>query len=216
MPSKAEIWALIIFGILFLLIGFVSGIFTYLGLLLIGAGLYLGLRPGGILRKEQVLESWGMLIENGQGKYDKVFQDTENFIEESKAPSLETWKDKMSPGIIGSFFGEKRDFLVVKAQQNSMLKPYQIFVGVRDYGNNLDVSWHLTYRPSILEALIGAFRSKSSIALDELDLFELQDLEAYTTVCHHSTLKAVGNLMLALDQDPSKIDRKSRGFLGIS
>ncbi len=40
MPSKAQIWALIIFGILFLLLGFVSGIFTYLGLLLIGAGLY--------------------------------------------------------------------------------------------------------------------------------------------------------------------------------
>ncbi|VVB84958.1 Uncharacterised protein [uncultured archaeon] len=217
MPSKAEIWALIIFGILFLLIGFVSGIFTYLGLILIGAGLYLGLRPGGILRKEQVLESWGMLIENGQGKYDKVFQDTENFIEESKAPSLETWKDQMAPGIIGSFFGEKRDFLVVKAQQSSMLKPYQIFVNARDYGNNLDVSWYLTYRPSILEALLSLFRlGGSALALSELDLFELQDLTAYTTVCHHSTLKAVGKLMLALDQDPSKIDRKSKGFLGIS
>ncbi len=217
MPSKAEIWALIIFGILFILIGFVSGIFTYLGLLLIGAGLYLGLRPGGILRKEQVLESWGMLIENGQGKYDKVFQDTENFIEESKAPSLETWKDKMAPGIIGSFFGEKRDFLVVKAQQSSMLKPYQIFVNARDYGNNLDVSWYLTYRPSMLEALLSLFRpGGTALALTELDLFELQDLNAYTTVCHHSTLKAVGELMLGLDQDPSKIDRKSRGFLGIS
>jgi hypothetical protein len=217
MPSKAEIWALIIFGILFLLIGFVSGIFTYLGLLFIGAGLYLGLRPGGILRKEQVLESWGMLIENGQGKYDKVFQDTENFIEESKAPSLETWKDEMAPGIIGSFFGEKRDFLVVKAQQSSMLKPYQIFVNARDYGNNLDISWYLTYRPSILEALLSLFRpGGTALALSELDLFELQDLTAYTTVCHHSTLKAVGNLMLGLNQDSSKIDRKSRGFLGIS
>ncbi len=217
MPSKAEIWALIIFGILFLLIGFVSGIFTYLGLLLIGAGLYLGLRPGGILRKEQVLESWGMLIENGQGKYNEVFQDTENFIKESKAPSLETWKDKMAPGIIGSFFGAKRDFLIVKDQQSSMLRPYQIFVNARDYGNNLDVSWYLTYRPSILEALLSLFRpGGTALALTELDLFELQDLTAYTTVCHHSTLKAVGKLMLALDQDPSRIDRKSRGFLGIS
>ncbi len=216
MPSKAEIWALIILGVLFLLIGFVSGIFTYLGLLLIGAGLYLGLRPGGILRKEQVLESWGMLIENGQGKYNEVFQNTERFIRESKAPSIEVDKGEMAPGIIGGLLGTKRDFLRVKDQGNSILSPYQIFVGARDYGNNLDVSWYLTYRPSIFEALIGAFRSRSSLALDELDLFELQDLEAYTTVCHHSTLKAVGNIMLALNQDPTKIDRKSRGFLGIS
>ncbi len=217
MPSKAQIWVLIIFGILFLLLGFVSGIFTYLGLLLIGAGLYLGLRPGGILRKEQVLEDWGTLIENAQGRSNEVFQDTENFIEESEAPSLETWRDKMAPGIIGSFFGTKRDFLVVKDQQSSMLKPYQIFVGVRDYGKNLDVSWYLTYRPSLLEALLSLFRSSgSAIALTELDLFELQDLTAYTTVCHHSTLKAVRNLMLALDQDPSKIERKSKGFLGIT
>ncbi len=217
MSSKAQIWVLVIFGILFLLIGFVSGIFTYLGLLLIGAGLYLGLRPGGILRKEQVLEDWGTLIENAQGRSNEVFQDTENFIEESEAPSLETWRDKMAPGIIGSFFGTKRDFLVVKDQQSSMLKPYQIFVGVRDYGKNLDVSWYLTYRPSILEAFLLLFRPGTSVfALSELDLFELQDLTAYTTVCHHSTLKAVRNLMLALDQDPSKIERKSKGFLGIT
>jgi hypothetical protein len=217
MPSKAKIWALIISGILFLLIGFVYGIFTYLGLLLIGTGLYLGLRPGGILRKEQVLENWGMLIERGQGKYNEIFQDTENFIRESKAPALETRKDKMAPGIIGSFFGAKRDFLLVKDLQSPMLRPYQIFVGVRDYGDNLDVSWYLTYRPSILEALLSLFRpGGTALALSELDLFELQDLTAYTTICHHSILKAVGNLMLALDQDTSKIDRKSKGFLGIS
>ncbi len=217
MPSKAEIWALIIFGILFLLIGaLLSDFLYYSGILLIGAGLYLGLRPGGILRKEQVLESWSILIENGQGKYDEVFQDTEDFIKESQAPSLETSKEKMSPGIIGSFIGAKRDFLMVKDRQSSMLSPYQIFISVRDYGNNLDVSWYLTYRPSLFEAFISLFRSRSALALDELDLFELQDLTAYTTVCHHSTLKAVGKLMLALNQDPSNIDKKSRGFLGIS
>ncbi|KCZ70298.1 hypothetical protein ANME2D_03414 [Candidatus Methanoperedens nitroreducens] len=216
--SKAQIWALIVFGTLLLLIGsFVSDILFYLGLILIGAGLYLGLRLGGILRKEQVLDSWGMLIENGQGKFNEIFKDTEDFIKESKAPSLGIRKEKMSPGIIGSFFSAKRDFLMVKDQQSSMLSPYQIFINARDYGNNLDVSWYLTYRPSLFEALLLLFRpGASSIALSELDLFELQDLTAYTTVCHHSTLKSVGKLMLALDQDPSKIERKSKGFLGIS
>lgn len=215
--SRAQIWGLIGLGILFLLIGLLSGIFTYMGLILIGAGLYLGLMPGVILRKEQVLESWGMLIESGQGRYNEVFEDTENFIRESKAPSLETSKAQMAPGIIGSFFGAQRDFLMVKDQQSSMLNPYQIFINARDYGNNLDISWYLTYRPSILEALLSLFRpGGTAFALTELDLFEQQDLRAYATVCHHSALKAVEKLMLALSQDPAKIDRKSKGFLGIS
>jgi hypothetical protein len=48
------------------------------------------------------------------------------------------------------------------------------------------------------------------------DLFDEQDLRAYVTNVHHSLLKAVENLMLSLKQDPSTIDRKSRGFLGVS
>jgi hypothetical protein len=50
----------------------------------------------------------------------------------------------------------------------------------------------------------------------DLDLFDEQDLRAYVTNAHHCLLEAVNKLMLDLNQDPSKIDRKSRGFLGIS
>jgi hypothetical protein len=52
--------------------------------------------------------------------------------------------------------------------------------------------------------------------LDELNLFNKQDLTAYVTCVHHCLLEAVEKLMLGMDQDPSKIDRKTRGFLGIS
>ncbi len=165
-----------------------------------------------IVTKEQVIDSWGMLIENAQGMSKEVFQDTEDFIRGSKAPSLRTKNEKMSPSVVGSILGSKRDFLVVR---DPHLSPYQIFVGVRDYGDNLDVSWYLTYRPSFFKALTSLFRS-SAFALSELDLFEQADLRAYVTVCHHSTLKAAEKLMQGLNQDPSKIDRKSKGFLGIS
>ncbi len=165
-----------------------------------------------ILTKEQVIDSWGTLIEKGQGKSNEVFQMTSNFISESKAPSLRTKQEKMSPGVVKSLLGTKRDFLVIK---DPSLAPYQIFIGVRDYGENLDVSWYLTYRPSFFKALLSLFRS-SAFALSELDLFEQQDLIAYATVCHHSALKAVENLMQKLNQDTSKINRKSKGFLGVS
>jgi hypothetical protein len=48
------------------------------------------------------------------------------------------------------------------------------------------------------------------------DIFDQQDLIAFATSVHHSLLKAVEKLLYSLNQDPSKINRKSRGFLGIS
>jgi len=54
------------------------------------------------------------------------------------------------------------------------------------------------------------------MSIDDLNLFDKQDLTAYITDVHHSLMEAVEKLMLELKQDPSKIDRKARGFLGIS
>lgn len=218
--SKAAIWALVGFGILFFLIGAFTenGGILLLGILMIGGGFYLGFGPDGILRKEQVLDSWSILIENGQEKADEVFEDTENFIKESKAPAIEMERKQMAPGIIRGVLGTKRDFLAVTVKGNLKLAPYQIYINARDYGNNLDVSWYLTYRPSLLESLLSLipFVRIAPLTLADLDLFDQQDLTCYATNCHHSLLKAVERQMMALNQDPSKIERKSRGFLGIS
>lgn len=217
--SKSLISIIVAVGILFLLLGLIGGAMTaLLGITLIGVGFYLAAGPGGILRKEQVLDSWSVLIEHGQGKAGEVFADTENHIKESKAPALDISRRKMAPGAIRGVLGVKRDFLVVRVKENIRLNPFYIFINARDYGNNLDVSWYLTYRPSILEAflLVLPLIKSTPLSLTELDLFDQQDLIAYTTNCHHSLLKAVEKQMLGLNQDPSKIDRKTRGFLGIS
>jgi hypothetical protein len=39
---------------------------------MIGTGLYLGLGPQGIFRKDQVLDTWAILIEKGSGLERKV------------------------------------------------------------------------------------------------------------------------------------------------
>jgi len=121
------------------------------------------------------------------------------------------------PGIFRGTLGKKRDFLVVK-DKNFRLRAYQLLVNARDYGNSLDVAWYLTYRLSIIRALLTIIPFVSFIPrkIEDLDVFDLQDLKAYNTVCHHAVLQAVEKLMLDLNQDPSKLDRKSRGFLGIS
>jgi hypothetical protein len=217
---KTIIKILVGLGIIFLLLSaFIESVGTLiLAIIFLGVGLYLGLKPGGILRKEQVIDNWGILIEDGQGRADEVFQDTENLIRETKAPAIGMKIKKMAPGIIKGVLGIQRDFLVVMNQERIRLDPYQIFINARDYGNNLDISWYLTYRPSFFMAILSLipFVKIIPLSLSDLDLFDQQDLTAYTTNCHHCLLKAVEKQMLALNQDFSKIEKKSRGFLGIS
>lgn len=218
--SKTAIWLLIGFGFFLFIVGEAFGktLIWFIGLLMIAGGFYQGLRPGGILRKDQVLDTWATLIERTQGRSGEIFQNTEVFIKESKAPALKMERQSMAPGIVRGLFGTKREFLVVTDHENFRLKPYQIFVNARDYGDNLDVSWFLTYRPTLWQAVLSLFPYVNVIpkALSDLDLFDQQDLRVYTTNAHHCLLKAVDKLMTDLHQDPSKIDRKSRGFLGIS
>jgi hypothetical protein len=218
--SKAVIWFLIGFGFFLFIVGGIFGkqLIWFIGFLMIAGGFYQGLRPGGILRKDQVLDTWATLIEKGQTRAEEIFKDTEGFIRESKAPSLKMERQSIAPGIMRGLMGTKRDFLVVTDQESFRLKPYQIFINARDYGDNLDVSWFLTYRPTIWQAILSLFPYVNVIprTLSDLDLFDQQDLRSYTTNAHHCLLKAVEKLMADLHQDASKIDRKSRGFLGIS
>jgi hypothetical protein len=192
-----------------------------------------------VVRKEEVTETWALLIRGAQGRAEEIFNNTDNFINQTGVPNVKKEKKKLAPGIIRGIFGTKRDFLVVTETGNPRLKRYQMFIGARDYGNNLDVSWYLTFRAGLWRRLLGlllsipivnlvfmpyAFMAAGAVMAQErrftpgtkLDLFDEQDLRAYATNAHHCLLEAVDKLLLDLHQDPSKIDRKSRGFLGIS
>lgn len=190
-----------------------------------------------VVKKEEVVESWSILIGGGQGRPEEIFTNTDNFIAQTKAPNVKNERKKLAPGLFRGLFGAKRDFLVVTETSNPRLKPYQMLIGSRDYGNNLDVSWYLTYRLTFWERVLslllmipalnlvllpfamlkGATRlAKEGKAGMDLDLFDEQDLRAYVTNAHHCLVEAVEKMMVDLRQDPSKIDRKSRGFLGIS
>jgi hypothetical protein len=217
---KAVIWFLFGVGFLVFFGGLIVGEIapTIIGLLMMAGGVYLGIGPPGILRKENVLETWAILIEGGEGKSEEVFRDTEGFITASKVPSVAMERRQISPGIVRGAFGVKREFLIITDKENFRLEPYKFFFNARDYGINLDVSWHLTYRPTWWQALMSLIPFVTVIPekLSDLDIFDEQDLRAYTTNSHRCVNKAVEKLILALHQDPSKIDRRSRGFLGIS
>jgi len=190
-----------------------------------------------IVKKEEVIDSWSILIGGGQGKAEEIFSNTDSFIDQTKVPNVKKERKKLAPGVVRGLFGTKRDFLVINETGNPRLRPFKMFVGARDYGNNLDVSWYLTVKPGFWRKLLAylllipflnllilpfvlvgglASKVKEKRGRLDLDLFDEQDLRAYVTNAHHCLLEAVSKLMVDLHHDPSKIERKSRGFLGIS
>jgi hypothetical protein len=188
-----------------------------------------------ILGKEQVIEQWDILIGGGQGSAEEVFGGTQTRIIETKAPDIQMERRDISPGVLRGVLGGKRPFLVIANTINFNLRPYRMYINARDYGNSLQVSWYVVYKPGFWRKLLALFllipflnllvlpfyllgrlaRAREAGPLD-LDLFDLQDLVAYVTNAHHCVLQAVERLMVALHQDPSKIERRARGFLGIS
>jgi len=179
------------------------------------------LKPSGIIPKklseEKVLDSWSILVENGQGRAMEVYNDFLKSLEESNVPEIDAKAVKVVPGWLKGLFGKEREYLMVTTER---LKDYKIYVCARDYGNYLDVQWYLTCDPGFFRKVFKMGAAIYTMGLSNIilsfDIFDQQDLIAFATSVHHSLLKAVEKLLQRLNQDPSKINRKSRGFLGIS
>lgn len=168
-------------------------------------------------RKAEILDNWSALIRGAQGQRDKVISATKELISLTKAPSIEMKEEKVGSGLAPTTFGETREFLIVADRRNLKLGNFKAYVNANDYGDGLFVSWYLTYMPDVWQVIASLIPgARKAVGLDELNLFNKQDLTAYVTCVHHCLLEAVEKLMLGMDQDPSKIDRKTRGFLGIS
>ena len=169
-----------------------------------------------VLRDEKILDSWSVLIENAQDKTEEIYKEVPELIQESEAPGVKTETVRVGTGLGSYLFGRDREYIMVT---NEGLRDYKMYIGARDYGKNLDVSWYLTCEPGLFKSTLSNLLTKgaSDKALSfMLNVFGQQDLIAYTTLVHHCLLKSVESIMQAKDQDPSKIERKSRGFLGIS
>jgi len=208
--KKTLVLFLLVLGLAFLIISTKVGV-AFLALAAVGIFIIIG------ERKAEILDNWSALIRGAQGQRDQVITTTKELINISKAPSIEIKEDKVGPGLAPSAFGETREFLIVADRRNLKLGCFKAYVNANDYGDGLFVSWYLTYMPDVWQTLASLIPGAGKvIGLDELNLFNKQDLTAYVTCVHHCLLEAVDKLMLGMNQDPSKIDRKTRGFLGIS
>ena len=194
-----------------------GGGYIIFGLVFLTGAVLLAMTPD-VLRKDQVTEYWATLIEGANGKAEDVLATTWAFLKASEAPALGVAKKKVATSLVGGALGNEREFLVLTDKQRLSLRPYQIFLTARDYGKNLDVSWYLTCRPTIWQALLSLIMRSYNPAkeISELNVFDQQDVRAYAANAHRCMKKAVSKVIEDIGQDAEKIDWKSRGFLGIS
>jgi hypothetical protein len=222
---KAAILALLILGFLLLIASrFFGGVVVLLiGLAMIAGGLFLGFRPGGILRKERAIDNWSVLVDeacmaDGRERTDQLYKNIASFLAASEAPNLKVERKHLAPSLVRGLVGDQREFLVLTEDTNFRLRPYQIYISARPYGINLACEWYLTYKPPPLMAMLSLIPYVNLVpqALSDIDLFDQQDLRAYAANAHHCMLRAVSELMEYLNQDPSKLDRGSKGFFNVS
>jgi hypothetical protein len=128
-------------------------------------------------------------------------------VKDANMPGVTTSQEEVSSGL----FGAKRKFLVVNHRN---LRDYHMYIGARDFGTNLDVSWYVTLQPSALKRTISKYTMGNPQALSmQVDFFSQQDLGAYTNYAHHCVKTTVKMLMKELEQDPAGLNTKSKGFL---
>lgn len=162
------------------------------------------------LTKEVIVDEWWMLVEGAGELVEQVFKDTENNIQQSKAPDVKFERVKVSTSFLGGVLGNDRAFLRVTDKH---LSRYEMFIGIKQYGVHLDLIWYLTYKPGLIARIInkvlGFFRKKMVF---NLSLFDEHDLRVYATVVHHCFKTAIEKITKSTGQIP----KSSKGFLGIS
>lgn len=197
------------------------------------------------IREEEIVEQWGILLAGGEGKAEEIFENTVKNLEESGAPDLEISKKEVTPSFIKGLMGKKKTFLTVSntylkdyrmyigarkygRQLNVSwyltLQPRGIMAWVANHISDNDIVLIIAFvillpfiiLQSVLDVVLMFRRGAPSVSPADLDIFDLEELSAYTTTCHHALLEAVAELMRKQGQNPSTIDRKSKGFLSIS
>jgi hypothetical protein len=159
------------------------------------------------LRGEKVMDKWATIVENGAGRDKWVLDTSEEYIKNSNMPGVWCGQSEVS---LSGVFSPKRPFLLL---YHSGLKAYRMYIGARDFGAHLDVSWFVTFYASPLKNLLGRYASPMGLSM-EINTFDQQDLGAIITIAHHCVMRVVTLLNEELNQSPT-MNTQSKGFLSV-
>jgi hypothetical protein len=162
------------------------------------------------ISREKVLDSWFALVKDAAGKDQWVMETTQQAIEKAAPNDVGCRIEEVNSG----FFSQRRNFLIVT---HNRLREYAMFIGARDFGRDLDVSWYQTVHPGFLKRAISkrlTMGDPNALSMN-INVFAQQDLSAYKQLAHECLQETLQTLMSGLKQDYSTIDRKSKGFLSV-
>ena len=164
------------------------------------------------LKEESILNEWAMVIDHAAGNSQPVLDDIQERLMESQIPGGSKWSIEEVKSS-GFFAKVHREFLVVSLDQFS---DYHMYVGIREFGVHLDCCRFLTVEPGFLKKYASEKLTGYADALSApKNILIHQDLRAWTTVVHHAVVGSVEALMTKLGQDPTLLQRGSKGFLEI-
>ena len=104
------------------------------------------------LKRGKILDRWSTVILNGQGHEDKIIALTVQLLEESEVADMDWQMVSLQPTRIKGFMlSKKRDYLMVKSRGAG--ERHRMYIGARDYGNHLDVTWFLVERTPFWKTL---------------------------------------------------------------
>ena len=162
------------------------------------------------LKEETILDQWSMILDYAAGNQDDLLDDIVNRYEESKIPGRLEKSVVQSSGWLSKV---KREFLIIT---NDNFADYHMYIAARDYGIHLDVCRFLTIEPGRFKKMLSNRLAGDADALSApKNILVEQDLRAWVTVAHHCVVGAVEEVMKKLKQDPSKIQRESKGYLNV-
>jgi len=165
------------------------------------------------LKDEKIIDRWIAVVDGANGKTEQFFRRTAEGIKQYNPPSVHIEKKEVSTGLIKGLLGKKRTFFVVN---NDLMIAHKVYIGAKDYGNQLIVSWYLMLQADLTRKLLGKKRGTTEITPYKMDIFDIEELTGYATTIHRSAKEAIEEICKEVDFDFTKVDQKSKGFLNIS
>jgi len=196
----------------------IIGLFVFFFIILPCIGIialvvYLVRRRRAGLRKDQILERWDVLIENGRGAAESIYNSIVAALTSAEPPGVSWQRQEIRAG--GVLTGKVYDGLVVT---NPRLEGCKIYIFAYDYGADLHTAWFLTMQLGWMKSVLAMSFLKLTdprAVIFYLDIPQELELSAYVSTVHDATKKAVGALMGKLEQDFSRVNTKSKGFLEV-
>ena len=159
------------------------------------------------LKDGKIVREWSSMLPECQAEGPGLVETIQRKLAAYEIPGLSWKEESASTGFMKSMMGKRRDFLVVRTEQFS---EWLVCIGARDYGRFLNVVWYLTASPKFLNKMRGI--GLGDVFVDELDVFDQQDVNAFAAVTRMATVSATEEFAEKRDLDLQRLDRQARGL----